>query len=190
MFFRELIHDFRYFVVFSCFQYSGLRSAFTSPVPPPPPPTPPTLPSPSSFSLFPILCLRLSPAAEQRLLVAVSLRPLFSVNGETPQSSALTVATETRLVVFFPLLLSHSPLLLHLHHHPLQLYRQLSVLSGAITLRYSTNKPTVSHSSSGRNLKYDDKQNGRKVAAGSLKLEVLLVEEEEVAAETTSSLSQ
>lgn len=42
---------------------------------------------------------------------------------------------------------------------------------------------------SGRNLKYDDKQNGRKVAASSLKLEVLLVEEEEVAADTTSSLT-
>lgn len=43
---------------------------------------------------------------------------------------------------------------------------------------------------SGRNLKYDDKQNGRKVVASLLKLEVLLVEEEEVAADTTSSLSQ
>lgn len=42
---------------------------------------------------------------------------------------------------------------------------------------------------SGRNLKYDDKQNGRKVAASSLKLEALLVEEEEVAADTTSSLT-
>ena len=55
----------------------------------------------------------------------------------------------------------------------------------------SPNESRVSHIySGGRNLKYDDKQNGRKVVASLLKLEVLLVEEEEVAADTTSSLSQ
>lgn len=139
-----------------CFYYSGLRSASLHP--------PPLLPL--LLSVYVSLPLPISACCCLFML-------LFSVSGETPQS---TPQPQLQKLGFFFL-------------SPNFTASCECVWANAFLLTLQISRLWVIRVS-GRNLKYDDKQNGRKVVASLLKLEVLLVEEEEVAADTTSSLSQ